>query len=245
MKRTQCEPFSISCLTASLSTRFTVGTALLFLVATPVFSGEPAPGPSTERQQRSTTWEIHFEDGITVDEYSKQLDYFGIELGVVDKDGKIQYASKLSAKKPEKRISKKSLDKRLTISWRRGTLQGVDRKLLAKLGINSQGKDLLHFYSRDTEEQLYKLELEHAGPDRGEATRTRFQVRAKKEDINGKGGYEFYVVEQDFGDKGSEAQATKTSKRSVTKSSTKNGDPSPSDDDLLTPQNETEPTPDP
>ena len=130
-----------------------------------------ASGESTERQQRSGTWEVHFEDGIKVDEYAKQLDFFGIELGVVDKGGKIQYAAKLSARKPEKRISKKSMDKRMTISWKHGTLAAVDRKLLTKLGINTQGKDLFHFYPRDTEEQLYKLELEHAGAERGEATR--------------------------------------------------------------------------
>ena len=154
----------------------------------------PAQSPSTGRVERATEWEVLYEEGITADEYEKILDYFEIEVGVIGKDGKIQYVKKFSSAKPEKRIGKKSLENRLSTGWKRGTLQALDRKILTRVGVYTQDKELRHYFSSDLEQQLFKLEQEYANLKPEEIKRTRFQAREKADE---KGTYEFVVVEQE------------------------------------------------
>ena len=190
--------------------------------AEPAMDNAPAekPGDSSsyDLEPRSSEWEVLFEEGITADEYAKQLDYFGIELGAVAKDGKIQYAAQLSRTRPERRNGLKKDEKRVTIEWKRGTLEALDRKLLTKVGINTQGKKLAHFYSLDAQRQLARLERDFEDRPAAEIKRTRFSVRplektagpsansasgvAKSKSVVDKSsgqtpGYEFYVVEQE------------------------------------------------
>jgi|GEM_PF-4538894 len=159
-------------------------------------ANSPSAGGAQEvRLPRNGEWEVLFEEGTTVDEYARQLDYFGIEVGVIDKKGQIQYAAQLSKHKAVKRLGAKADEKRLAITWKRGSLQTIDRKLLTRSGINTKDKDLAHYYPRKVEDQLYQLEKDYAGRDPAEISRTRFKVRGKPRD---KGAYEFYVDEQDY-----------------------------------------------
>ncbi len=168
-----------------------------------LFACGTAPGSKQDDHARSahspggrdskTEWEILFEDGITAEEYAKQLDYFKIEVGAISKKGKIEYISKVAAPKPEKRVGQKTTDYRLSIGWKTGTLHAADRKLLAKAGINSEGKELWHFFSTEVQVQLDTLQRSYANRDPGEIKRTRFRIRPKEKGA----GYEFVVVEQD------------------------------------------------
>ncbi|MBI3837612.1 MAG: hypothetical protein HY288_06730 [Planctomycetia bacterium] len=148
---------------------------------------------SPRGQDAKVEWEILFEEGITAEEYAKQLDYFKIEVGAISKKGKIEYISKVANPKPERRIGQKTTDYRMSIGWKTGTLHAADRKLLAKAGINSEGKELWHFFPTEVQVQLGALQRSYAKRDPSEIKRTRFQIRPKEQG----GGYEFVVVEQD------------------------------------------------
>ena len=91
---------------------------------------------------RRTVWEIVFPDGISVQEYARQLDYFKIELAAVAKGGRAEYLFKVSSRKPEKRIGDATRDDRWRIAWVKGTLDAADRSLLSKAGINLKGTQI-------------------------------------------------------------------------------------------------------
>ena len=45
-------------------------------------------------------WKIRYQDPRSLDRYAEQLDFFGIELGVVDRQGQVRYATHLADPKP-------------------------------------------------------------------------------------------------------------------------------------------------
>jgi hypothetical protein len=138
-------------------------------------------------------WEIIFTDGITTEEYAEQIDYFKIEIGAVSKNGKIEYISQVARRKPDKRVGNLATDYRLRIGWRQGSLHAADRRLLAKVGIASEGKELWHFLSTETQARMTALEHDYARREPRDIRRTRFEIRARTKGS----GYEMTVVEQD------------------------------------------------
>lgn len=136
-------------------------------------------------------WEISYGDGSTLDLYARQLDFFGIELGVYT-TGKVTYAKNLSKPKPETYTGPSSADKRLYMSWRQGKLREADRELMAKAGVPAAGKVVLQFYPDPTEQMLLHLEHDFKGKDASTIRKTRFGVRPA-----GK-GFEFYVIDQSY-----------------------------------------------
>lgn len=150
-------------------------------------------GRGTERRGPRADWELSFPEGLTVVEYARRLDHFGIEIAAVSSKGKIEYIAQSSQPKPTKRVGTLSDDPRLYIGWKGGELVAADRKLLAKAGIHAQGKDLWHFFPAATQQRMAEVERAHANRDPKEIKRTRFEIRpAKKQE------YEFVVVEQDL-----------------------------------------------
>jgi len=142
---------------------------------------------------RHERWEIIFEKGNTLDTYAKFLDFFKIELGVLSAGNMIEYASALSSDHPKVHSKNGSEENRLFMTWRVGRLQEADRALLAKAGINSQGRSVIQFYPFETENQLALLEKARAGNRSISSIRkTFFGVRTSNN------GFEFYVLRQQF-----------------------------------------------
>lgn len=163
------------------------------VLAAPPEVKKPAHAPRNARLADRAEWEIEFADDITAEEYARQLDFFQIEIAAVSKKGKLEYIAQVSSPKPEKRVGAQDADRRLHIGWRKGTLHAADRKLLAKAGITSEGKELWHFFSAELQAQLAELEHDYAGLSPDDIHRTRFLVREKTKGQ----GYEFVVIEQD------------------------------------------------
>ena len=139
-------------------------------------------------------WEFVFQTGITAAEYARQLDFFGIELGVLLPGGKVAYASKLSARKPEVKYGASETEKRFYLTWLKGDLQAVEREILAKAGIEHEGKLILKFLPQPLEMKLAEMEAVQAGSQRDKLRATHFGIRAKP---NSKAGeYEFFVMNQ-------------------------------------------------
>ncbi len=169
-------------------------SAVLILCASAVVAQGPksANEPRTAQRQR-TEWEIAFEDEISAEEYARQLDFFKIEIGAVSKDGKIEYISNVSARKPHKRVGKSQSEYRLAIGWKKGTLYAADRRLLSKAGIASEKKELRHYFPTEVQAHLAELQRAYADRESADIRRTRFALRPKAKGD----GYEFVVVEQD------------------------------------------------
>lgn len=137
-------------------------------------------------------WEILFADGITQQEYARQLDYFGIEIAAVSKSGRVEYITRLMEQRPEHRTGQRGDDPRLRIGWKSGVLVAADRRLLRKAGIASADKELTHYFPPDLQEQLQQLEIEYAGRASRDIERTRFQIQP----VDDGNGYEFVVIDQ-------------------------------------------------
>jgi hypothetical protein len=153
----------------------------------PYGSGGPGRG-GAKREQR---WFVQFADKGDLKSYARQLDFFGIELGVVFRDGRIIYVKNLSTSpvKREERVS--SDDQRLFMNWEGGDRIKADRELLASVGVaDAENGTILHFYPTQTEQMLARLEQDYANRPPEQIRRTYFQV---KRDGN---AFEFTVSSQ-------------------------------------------------
>jgi len=152
----------------------------------------PGPGgPGTATQLPD--WEVRF-NASTLELYAQQLDFFGIELGAIGGGKKVvDYASKLSQAKPVTRTASGDQEKRRYLVWRKGPLAQADKSLLAKAGVDTDGRIVLQFLPPPVEGQMALLEAQQAkGKKLNEIRRTVFGVRGSA------GKYEFYVLEQDY-----------------------------------------------
>src|SRR5262245_39020287 len=138
-------------------------------------------------------WEIRM-SAANLDEYSKQLDYFKVELGVVGGGSpNVEYVSNLSTARPTVRVGDPKSERRLRFLHRSGELRAGDRQLAAKAGVKTDGRVVFQFYNDATYRSLLALEAERKGNRRvKDVRRTVFGVRAVR------GQYEFYVIDQQY-----------------------------------------------
>lgn len=143
------------------------------------------------REQR---WFVSFTEGRTLDEYARQLEYFKIQLGALLPSGKLIYLSNLTADRPGTReVTDGSSEQKLYMTWQGGKLRAADRQLFQKAGVDITGGILFHFYSKETEQLLARLEFERAQTSSRtieEIRRTYFVVRQSANE------YSFAVTRQ-------------------------------------------------
>jgi hypothetical protein len=154
----------------------------------PLGSG-PGSGGGFPREQR---WMVRFGDQASLDEYARQLDFFGIEFGAAV-DGKLVYVSKFSSPRPVTRTAAGGADeKRLYMTWRGGGRKQADLQLFRKAGIDVGNAVIFHFYPKQTEDKLARLELDYRKRKANDIRRTFFAVK------NAAPGYEFTVAHQTY-----------------------------------------------
>ncbi len=107
-------------------------------------------------------WEIQFPPGLTIEAYTRQLDFFKIELGVIGGSQTVTYLSGLSNPKPRVRTAQGNTDTRLYLIWNRGPLREADEILAARAGLNVEGKVLAHFCPPELEAEMLRIEAEQA-----------------------------------------------------------------------------------
>lgn len=141
---------------------------------------------------REERWFIRYADTASLDEYAKQLDFFGIELGAVQ--GKqIVYISEMSGGTPKKRTENGGAnEKRLYFTWQGGNRKAADVQLFAKAGVTVGDAVIFQFYPKNTENLLALVERNYENLKYNQIRRTYFAVRKPE----GKPGYEFYVTRQ-------------------------------------------------
>jgi hypothetical protein len=134
-------------------------------------------------------WQIKFET-TSIEEYAKQLDSFGIELGVAGGGySNMDYAKGFS-RSITRRSGKGSAEKRFYMVWQDGVLQRFDRQLLRQANIPVDKRIIMHFYTPQMLDELTRLEREAAKVPIEELNRTVFGVRSNS------GSFEFYVISQ-------------------------------------------------
>ncbi len=154
-------------------------------------SGPPATaGSPTGDVGRANRWQVLFSEGLTELRYAQQLDALGIELGVLNADGQIQYVSELTLSMPTVRTGPASAESRLYLTWSRGDLIETDRSLMAKAGIDVGDRVVLHFCSAESEKQLAESEQSFADKQPNQIVQTRFVIKPWL------GGYRFVVLDQ-------------------------------------------------
>ena len=138
-------------------------------------------------------WEVMFSKA-TLDVYARQLDFFKIELGILQPDNKIIYAYNLAKPKPDTRVvsNPAANERRYYLTWRNGEMQQADRELLVRAGVDVADPLIVKFLPPKIEAELLALEGNHAGGDAGRIRRTRFGVQADG------AGFKFFVLEQSF-----------------------------------------------
>ena len=150
-------------------------------------------GPGSGGIPREQRWFIRYADRVSSDEYARQLDFFKIELGVLQPTGQLVYVSNVSQPKPTTRVSKSGAgEKRLYMTWQSGERRVADEALFKKAGVNVAGGILFHFYPADTERLLATLEQRYANRKPDEIRRTYFVVVKKGR------GYDFVVTRQTY-----------------------------------------------
>ncbi len=157
-----------------------------------VLPGDARAVDAVSRIPRHERWEIQFPPGNTIDSYSRQLDYFKIELGVIGSADAVIYLANLSAPMPTARSEPAGGDKRLYLIWQRGALREAAEELASRAKVDPRGKVLAHFCPAEVETQLAQLEEKRAA-EKGQRQirRTTFGIQP-----NDTGGYAFYVIDQ-------------------------------------------------
>jgi hypothetical protein len=149
----------------------------------------PGSGGGFSREQR---WLVRFADQSNLAEYARQLDFFGIEFGAIV-DGRMVYLSKLSSPRPTVRTAAGGAnEKRLYMTWQGGARKQADLQIFRKAGIDVGNGLTFHFYPKQTEDKLARLELDFRKRAAREIRRTYFSVNRADD------GYEFKVDHQTY-----------------------------------------------
>ncbi len=121
--------------------------------------------------------------------YARQLDFFGIELGVVMPNDQMIYVYNLSQPKPDTRRGPPDREK-YYFTWLRGELQQADRDLIARAGVSGRGRIILKYLPKKWELDLIAKEKAYRGLEHGDIRKTVFAVRRTAD------GYAFEVIDQ-------------------------------------------------
>jgi hypothetical protein len=157
--------------------------------------GPEGGGPLIGTLQPGDRWEIRF-SASDLDEYKRQLDSFGIELGVAGGGvSTVDYVKDFTAVRPTTRLAQDpKREKRIRFLYRDGPLKQADRDLAREAGVEVDGRIVFQFHTDEMYRTLLKLEFAQMRP-RGirisQVVRTVFGVRKSAQ------GYEFYVIRLD------------------------------------------------
>ena len=147
---------------------------------------------------RENRWHVSIVIGDDLGEYRQRLQYFGIQPGWAFQDGRLAYLSNLTGKSTLQ-FGVTREEQRLFLVNNGGQQRDLDRQLFLEAGLNETGNDRtskdglsFHFYPREIEVLLQKLELETAQRPLEEIRSTQFEIRPQE------AGYQFVVSKQTF-----------------------------------------------
>lgn len=154
-------------------------------------SGRQTADSATE-VPRHERWEIQFPPGNTMESYTRQLEYFKIEVGLIGGSDQVEYLVNIADPVPTVRKAPVSAEKRLYLIWQRGSMREADEQLCSRARVPTAGKIVAHFCPEQMESDLAQIEDAFARTSGGKRIRkTTFGIKA-----NDFGGFQFYVIDQ-------------------------------------------------
>jgi hypothetical protein len=158
-----------------------------------VLPGRQAKSQS-ESDVRHERWEIRLPPDVTLESYARQLDFFGIELGIIGGTDEVVYLSHLADPQPKQRTAAASREGRLYMTWQRGGLAEADRKIAAHAKVNTKGKLIAMFCPPRIEKELADLERAAAKDKKIDVVqKTVFGILPDGQ------GFKFHVITQQAG----------------------------------------------
>ena len=152
-------------------------------------------GPNEKGGSTARNWLVQFNKGSSINQYARQLDFFQIEIAVLQQ-ARLTYLSGVSSKNSTTReIIDGSNENRLSFSWNNGQRRTADIELFKRSGIDASNGMIFHFYPHELEAQLETLEVEAAQAQnrtQAEILRTYFNI------VPDSNGYRFVVTRQLF-----------------------------------------------
>lgn len=148
-------------------------------------------GGGAGRRGKPLRWEVRYPEGGDANSYARVLDFFNIEIGVVQPGGQVAYAKGFSGGKPATRTGASDAEKRVYL-FERGNLRAADELLLSRAGINAQGKIILKFITPELQAHLRELERTKAGSQADRIYKTIFGITSDGSE------YKFYVLDQRY-----------------------------------------------
>ncbi len=157
------------------------------------------PGPLGEGDDiipRWERWEIRYNSN-SLEAYTEQLDFFGIELGAVGGGEKnVDYARNLRKSRPDRRQGPGDLEKRLYLTWTGGALKRFDVRLLQSAGVKTTRRIVVQFLPKKIENHLAVIELDFA---KSKGKKSVKQIQRTVFGVRPKGNrFEFYVISQRY-----------------------------------------------
>ena len=152
--------------------------------------GQPSAGDNggIPRHER---WEFQFPPGNTIESYTRQMDFFRIEMGIIGGSDQVIYLSNLSEPVPAKRTGPAAAEQRLYLVWRRGDMRQADDQLAVRAQVPLAGKVVAHFCPPELETLLAAVEDAQAAKLMvTKIRRTTFGIRSRGGSV-----FEFYVIE--------------------------------------------------
>jgi len=160
------------------------------------------PGPEGEGEDiipRFERWQLNF-SAKGKQEYAKQLEFFGIELGAVGPPIQgVDYAFNLTGSPQTRRETDSTKEERLYFMWTSPSpLKRYDAALLQQAGVpmNAQ-RQMLKFIPDQLANQLYQIEMEYAQSNNNVTEVKRIKKTVFETNTAG-AGYQFEVVEQRY-----------------------------------------------
>ena len=153
------------------------------------------PGDANnETVPRFKRWQLEF-SATGLKDYAKQLDHFGIELGLLSEQ--IDYVFDLSTLPKYRSRIRSDEDKLIYFVFTSPSLlQRYDAQLVAQAGLRVDGRMQVKFIPKDLEEQLASIELDHAKTNgHGDVSEIVKTIFASTE--HGK-AYKFQVIAQRY-----------------------------------------------
>lgn len=149
-------------------------------------------GNGTGGMPREQRWFVKFSEKVALDEYARQLQFFGIELGALLPDGRLAYLSNFTNSSPTVRyVNSGGGEARLYMTWQVGERRAADVQLFARANVTVRGDStIFHFYPKNTENLLAQLEASYRNRPVKQIRRTYFVVEPEGQ------GYRFSVTRQ-------------------------------------------------
>lgn len=152
-------------------------------------TGREGTGEGSGTIPRYQRWQILYDQQQTLVAYARQLDFFGIELGIVRGGQDVVLLGNLAAPRPV--IKRAGVnDERLFFVWKDAGRRDADLQLVKKSGLPIENVVIAQFFPPKLEDELARMEMTFARKKPEEIRMTQFGIRQSPR------GFEFHVVRQ-------------------------------------------------